>query len=91
VAHRLKKTVAEAFELPMDVMMDMPLIHMTGTLMVTVENHRGIVEYTDRKIRIDSAAGPIEITGIHMMIVTIEREQIVIRGSIGGIQMGGGR
>lgn len=85
--NRIKRSMASAFELPMDVVMQLPLIHFTGGALVEVENHRGILEYTDRRIRIASAAGPLTVTGDHMMIVCIQKEQIVIRGNIYGVSL----
>jgi sporulation protein YqfC len=72
----------------MDVLMRLPARPLTGDALVEVENHRGILEYSDRRIRIDSVAGPLTVRGDHMMIATIQRERIVIRGCIYGVHFG---
>lgn len=88
MANRVKKSLTTAFELPMDVMLQLPIVHMTGGALVEVENHKGLWEYSDRRIRIGSGAGPLTILGDHMLIESIYSERIVIRGNITGVHFG---
>ena len=54
----IRKKIAETADAPKDVIMGLPLIHLTGQCEVCIENYRGILEYTEEpcenKIRHDS-------------------------------------
>ena len=53
-----KEKAAEMSGVPKDVAMGLPILTITGTDELCVENYRGITEYTDQIIRLQkSAAG----------------------------------
>ncbi len=58
-----KYNVSEALELPKDVVLDLPKIIMTGNIGLTISNHKGIIEYTQEILRINSSIGIIKIWG----------------------------
>ena len=47
----LKKELSAALEIPGEVILDMPLISLKGREEISVENYRGIIEYSTDKIR----------------------------------------
>ena len=46
------KGMAEKLDLPKEVVLDLPLVSMVGQDEVTVENHKGLLEYSAETIRI---------------------------------------
>lgn len=78
----IKSSLSEILDLPIDIAMDLPKIIILGNKLVTVSNHRGIIEYKDRLIRINSKIGIIKITGENLEIKNILSEEIVIEGEI---------
>ena len=46
--------MADAANMPKDVVLGVPILTMTGQNEVSVENYRGIIEYTDLLIRIQT-------------------------------------
>lgn len=78
----IKSSLTEALELPIDIAMDLPKIIILGNKVVSVLNHRGIIEYTDRLIRINSKNGIIKITGEKLEIKNILSEEIIIEGEV---------
>ncbi|MDN5277117.1 MAG: hypothetical protein PWR01_1082 [Clostridiales bacterium] len=78
----VKTTVSEMFELPKDIMLNLPRISMIGNNQMLVENHRGVIEYTPQKIRINSTIGVIRINGQDMDLKNIAADDIMITGVI---------
>ena len=53
----LKKELSAAFEIPGEVVLNMPLISLKGREEAVVENYSGIIEYSTEKIRLNTTAG----------------------------------
>lgn len=82
----IKNNIADALELPKEVILDLPKITMIGSIQLYIENHKGIVEYSKERIRINSKAGIIRIIGKKMIIKNIVTEEILITGEIINIE-----
>ena len=50
--HYLRKWVTKNMELPQDVMMDLPRITMIGHIHIYIENHRGLITFSDKELRL---------------------------------------
>jgi sporulation protein YqfC len=79
---RLAKRVADLFELPRDIVLDLPKVTFIGNLQVFVENHQGIIEYQPERVRINTTRGELQVTGRNLAIGSIGRDEIVIEGRI---------
>ncbi len=84
-SYTLKEKVAKMLELPEEVVSDRPRITTVGRKEVFVENYRGIIEFTNEIVRINSNHGIITITGKDMKIREITSEDIIIFGDIENI------
>ncbi len=84
----IKENISDIFELPKEITLNLPKITLVGNLQLRIENHKGIVEYTNRKIRINSKSGLLVVTGENLVIRNIIREEIVIEGVIHGVLLG---
>lgn len=78
----LKSAVSDVFELPKDIMLNLPKITMIGDGQMVIENHRGVIEYTPERARINSTIGVIRITGEHMNLKNIAEDDIFVSGKI---------
>lgn len=81
----IKDKVTKMLEIPDEVASDRPKITTVGRKEVFVENYKGIIEFTNEKVRINSNHGIITITGGNMKIKEITSEDIIIVGDIGNI------
>ena len=79
---KLKEKVAEILELPKEVVMDLPKITMFGDRNLLMENYKGIIEYDDNRIRVNTGRGIIKVTGEKLMIKEITLEDLMIDGDI---------
>jgi len=82
-----KKTLTGALELPLDIALDLPKIIITGNLRVDITNHKGIIEYREDIIRINSNIGIIKVQGEAMEIKNILIEEISINGNIESVEI----
>lgn len=82
----IKKGLAEILELPKDIILDLPKIIMIGNLQIYIENHKGILEYTDNRIRINTKNGIFRIIGKNLMLKNIVAEEIFIVGEINQVE-----
>ncbi len=78
----LKRNVTDALELPKEVMLNLPLISLTGREELTIENYKGIMEYGEETIRVNTAAGTLKIQGKGLLLKQLTVECIVITGRI---------
>lgn len=78
----------ETFDLPPEVMLNLPLIMMVGGKSLILENHRGILEYSRERIRIRLAKGEIMLNGRNLLIQSISNEEIQIKGDLTGFCLG---
>ena len=52
-----RRNMTEALELPKEILLHLPLISFIGQEEVTIENYKGILEYSEETVRIGTAAG----------------------------------
>ncbi len=83
----LKYNISEALELPRDIVMDLPKFTIIGDMEATLLNHKGIIEYSDDNIRVNTKSGVFKITGENLEIKTILSEEIIIVGKIKKIEI----
>lgn len=83
----LKYNISEALELPKDIVLDLPKIIMIGNIQLNISNHKGIIEYSQEVLRVNSNIGVIKITGSDLKLKTILSEEIIVNGIIDKIEI----
>jgi sporulation protein YqfC len=78
----VRQWMAKKMDLPQDVMMDLPRITMIGQIHVYIENHRGLLTFTDKELRLLLKQGQLLIKGKSFVIKTILPEEILLEGKI---------
>ncbi len=69
-------------DIPKDVVLGVPLMRMVGNEEFYIENYRGILEYTDALIRIQTKIGQIHVTGHRLEIVYYTNDEMKVTGRI---------
>ncbi len=77
---RFREFIAESASLPKDVILDLPRISICADKEIFIENHKGILEYTDLSLRIRMNDGIINISGKGLRIVIMRDDRMVING-----------
>ena len=65
---QIKEKMVSAMDLPKDVIQNASVITILGRNELCIENYRGIIEYTDALIRVQTRAGQIRIQGKRLRI-----------------------
>lgn len=86
---RVKNKVSEEFNIPKEIILDLPKIVITGKGEITIENHKGIVQFSKECIKLNSKIGVINIQGKEFEICYIGDKTIIISGSFQGVYFGG--
>ncbi|MGM7635609.1 sporulation protein YqfC [Bacillus sp. FJAT-52991] len=79
---QMKNWLANSMNLPEDVMMDLPRITIIGQLHIYIENHRGLLAFSDKEVRLLLTKGQLLIQGHSFTIKTILPEEILLEGKI---------
>ena len=69
----------------LDVQPKIPLVELAGHTRLLIENHTGVLSYSQEEITIRVCYGCLQITGQNMMLAEMTRDQLVISGMINGI------
>lgn len=75
-----------ATDSPRDVLTGVPIMTSMGGDEITVENFRGIIEYTDQLVRFQTKTGQYKISGTGLKIEYYSENEMKIRGHISAIQ-----
>lgn len=78
----VRKWMTKNMALPQDVMMDLPRITMIGQIHIYIENHRGLITFSDKELRLLLKQGQLLIRGNAFVIKTILPEEILLEGKI---------
>jgi sporulation protein YqfC len=79
---RLMENVADTLKIPKDLLLGAAILNITGQYEAYVENYSGIIEYTDKKIRLQTKTCRIEIGGNNLKIIYYTNDEMKITGQI---------
>ena len=77
-----KRKAAKASKFPEDVVLGMPNVEILGHSEMRIENYRGLIEYTDQLVRVQTKIGQIRITGNHLQVDSYTNDDMKITGKI---------
>lgn len=80
--NNLKKWFINQSDMPADVVMDLPRITIIGQLHIYIENHKGVLAFSNEELRLALKQGNLQIKGEHFVLKTILPEEILLEGSI---------
>jgi len=78
----ITSTLTSALELPKEVVMNLPLITIIGNEDLTIENFKGILEYSEERVRINTSTGIVRVEGKKLQLKQITSDNIVVVGAI---------
>ena len=81
-AKPIREKLADTLDMSKEIILDTSKITLIGKREITVENYRGIIEYTPQKIILISNPSHIEICGCNLDIKTMTKDFLYITGSI---------
>lgn len=84
--HSLKYKLSGLSELPKDVMLGAPMLTMVGQMELNIENYRGIIEYTDILVRVNTKDGQIKVIGTNLRVEYYTNDEMKVTGHITSIE-----
>lgn len=78
--------VSDKMKLPSDILAGAPILTITGQTELSIENYKGIIEYTDQLLRIQTKIGKIQIEGKNLIIRNYSEDTMKVSGYIQHIE-----
>lgn len=82
----LSERFADSFESSKEILLDVPRLVFIGNRELTVENYKGIIEYTDTCLVLETNPDRLKIEGSSLEVKTITQELLYITGKIKRIE-----
>lgn len=89
-AKKLLTGAAGKLDLPADIVAGLPRMELTGFEEFSLEPHKGLLEYADREIILDSSVGQILVRGENLSIKLMNRARITVTGHLAAVELLGG-
>jgi len=77
--------INEFLEMPEEITTDKPKITILGFEELVIENYKNILEYEEIFIKINTYRGAININGVNLKLIQMNKEDIMITGKIDSI------
>ena len=74
------------FEIPQELISNVPKITIIGFNRMLIENYKGILEYQDFFIRIKMKEGLININGCDLSMNEMTKDDLIVTGTIENIE-----
>ncbi len=87
---KLLGRLAEALDLPGEVVAGVPRLEITGSRELRMENHRGILDYSSEEIRISGGRSEICVRGMELTLRAMNSRELLITGTILQVSFTGG-
>lgn len=84
---RGKRKIDEWLEIPNEISTNEPKITISGFSEILIENYKGILEYEDIYIRINTYIGIININGFNLNLNQMTEDDIIVTGKIDSINL----
>ncbi len=79
---QLLERAAQRLDLPAEVLAGLPRVELVGFGQLTVEHHRGILEYTDEAVTVAVPDGRVRVTGRRLTIHLMNHDYVMVRGAL---------
>ncbi|MFC4618034.1 sporulation protein YqfC [Camelliibacillus cellulosilyticus] len=83
---KLQKWFVDHSDMPADVILDLPRITMIGQLHIYIENHKGVLAFSNNELRLSLNQGQLLINGRDFVLKTILPEEILLEGTIHNVK-----
>ena len=81
----MQSLFAEALEVPEELALDLPRITLLGNICLEVENHKGIISYSAREVRLRVSDGYLIARGNGFKLRSISKMDATLEGEINNL------
>ena len=75
------------FDMSAQQLQEVPIVELAGTKRALIENHQGVISYSEERVCILVKFAKIYVSGSELEICQISKHQLVISGDICGVQI----
>ena len=87
----LAKQFSDRLKLPPQLQPHLPTVQLFGTGTALICHHRGLTEFTDRRICAATKTGTVAVTGEGLKITQMDHESLTVSGKIVGVSFSEGK
>lgn len=81
-----REKIANALELPKEIVMNLPKIILLGNKSVIIQNYKGIFLFEDDTVKINTGSGIVAVHGRKLKIIEISTEDLCVEGRIKSVE-----
>lgn len=78
--------LAEALDIPEDILLGLERVVVTAGKRISIENHRGILSYGEKRMIIRLPRGTLAVNGSGMRLLAMSEDALVIAGHIQSVE-----
>ncbi|MCL2674093.1 MAG: sporulation protein YqfC [Defluviitaleaceae bacterium] len=78
----IRSQIANLFELPREIVLNLPLISVIGNEELIIENYKSVVEYSEEVVRISTSCGILKVEGRKLNLRRMTSEAVTITGTL---------
>jgi len=82
----IRSQIANLFELPKEIVLNLPLISVIGNQELNVENYKSVMEYSEEVVRINTSCGVLKVEGRKLILRHMTSEAVTITGILTDFQ-----
>ncbi|RAU99247.1 sporulation protein YqfC [Paenibacillus sp. YN15] len=82
IRKKFDQWTAGILDVPEDIAQDIPRLIMIGNVRLQIENHRGVLHFSEERLLLTLSRGSLEILGSNLSIRTIMAEEVLVEGVI---------
>ena len=87
LGNKFRKWTGRIFDMPEDVIYELPRMTMIGNRQLYIENHRGVKHFSEESLTVFLEKGELAITGQELIIRTIWTDEVFVEGLILNIEI----
>lgn len=81
-----QESLADFFEMPKELICNLPRITLIGDVQMLLENYGGIIEYNDKLLRLKVREGEVVVKGKNFKIKNFLSDELLIEGKITSVE-----
>ena len=74
-----------ALDMPEGLLRDAPNVVLYGTSLAEIDNFKGLIDFSDSSMRVNTATGLIRIDGVSLFISSMTDDNLCVKGTIKNI------
>jgi len=86
IRKKMSTWTAKFLDVPQDVTLDLPRLTLIGNRQLYIENHRGVLHFSDNYLKLALSKGHLEIQGKGLTIRAILTEEVMVEGAISDLK-----